>query len=238
MVRFKNFGLVYNPGPNLYGFSHTISSLIVPKLLRLLRHNPSFKLFKGSRDSVYTFVHATFVPFIFCFFFLKSSVFYLLPRLNVGHRRQAYPFTVVLHLPPLLTSNSRASRDLHIVLLRQPIFSRLALPTSSCSESSLAVVLILVVFIKLQIQRRERLIYPMVTFYVFARHVLDVLVLFSLTPNILDLQKHPRESTRNLSIVRSSQVGHSTVTYFIRRLHILLASYMSTKYNRRLDIFY
>lgn len=171
----------------LYGFSRTISSLIVPKLLRLLRHNLSFKLFKGSRDSVYMFFHATFIPFIYCFFFLKSFVFYLLLRLNVSHRRQAYPFTVVLHLPPLFTSNSRPSRDLHILLLRWPIFSRLALPTSSCSESSLSVVLILVVSIKLQIRRRERLIYPMVTFYVFARHVLDVLVIFNLTPNILYL---------------------------------------------------
>ncbi|RID53257.1 hypothetical protein BRARA_G00666 [Brassica rapa] len=70
----------------------------------------------------------------------------------------------------------------------------------------------------------------MVTFYFFARHVPGVLVLFNLTPNILDLQKHPRESTPNLSIVRCSQVGHSTVTYFIRHPRILLnGSYFVSK---------
>ncbi|CAN6917825.1 unnamed protein product, partial [Brassica oleracea] len=65
-------------------------------------------------------------------------------------------------------------------------------------ESSLAIVLILVVAINLQIRQRENLISPMVTLNVFARQVPDVLVLFNLTPNILDLQKHPSESTPNL----------------------------------------
>ncbi|CAF2075871.1 unnamed protein product [Brassica oleracea var. botrytis] len=65
-------------------------------------------------------------------------------------------------------------------------------------ESSLAIVLILVVAINLQIRQREKLISPMVTLNVFARQVPDVLVLFNLTPNILDLLKHPSESTPNL----------------------------------------
>ncbi|KAF3554270.1 hypothetical protein F2Q69_00016461 [Brassica cretica] len=64
-------------------------------------------------------------------------------RLKVDCRVKFIRFTVVLHPSPLFTSSSRPSRDSHGLLLCHRIFGRLALTTSSCSESSLAVVLIL-----------------------------------------------------------------------------------------------
>ena len=131
------------------------------------------------------------------------------PRLNVDQRRQAYPFHgcaspftsvyVEFETIPSFTRRTSPLPDIQSVALlyrrrharNQASCSSLPLPSTSRSG------------------KRERSISPMVTFYVFARQVSDILVLFSLNPNVLDLHKHPRESTLNLSIVQSIQVCHS-----------------------------